>query len=124
MHEILGRTSGNVAEVRFDESIDAADMAALSREIDALIERHGKSRLLWDLSALREGDARVLFEPGTLEVPNAAKVERVALIVSEETPGLSSPPSGPLPCFESAETGIFSADKRSTAMDWLAAEPE
>lgn len=121
MHEILGRSAGNVAEVRFRESIDTADIATLNRELDALIERYGKSRLLWDLSEIREGDASMLFQPGTLEIPHAGNVERVALIVGPEISGLSSRPSGPLPGFEAAETGVFTTDTRSKAMDWLTA---
>lgn len=121
MHEILGRSAGNVAEVRFRESIDTADIATLNRELDALIERYGKSRLLWDLSEIREGDASMLFQPGTLEIPNAGNVERVALIVGPEISGLSSRPSGSLPGFEAAETGVFTTDTRSKAMDWLTA---
>lgn len=121
MHEILGRSSGNVAEVRFGESIDAADLAALGDELAALIERHGKRRLLWDLSALREGDASVIFEPGVLEVPGADRIDRVALVVGADVPGLAARPSGPIPPFDDAEVEVFAAESRHAAMDWLVA---
>jgi hypothetical protein len=121
MHEILGRSSGNVAEVRFGESIDAADLAALGDELGALIERHGKRRLLWDLSAVREGDASVIFEPGVLEVGDAGRVERVALVVGADVPGLPAQPAGPLPPFDAAQVEVFAAEARDAAMDWLVA---
>ena len=121
MHQILGRTSGNVAEIRFGESVDAADLAALGEELDALIERHGKSRLLWDLSDLREGDASVIFERGVLEIPHSDRVERVALVVGPDVPGLPARPSGPVPPFDDAEVEVFAKEARSAAMDWLVA---
>jgi hypothetical protein len=41
MHRILGRSSGNVAEVHFGASLDAADLGSLGDELEALIGRHG-----------------------------------------------------------------------------------
>lgn len=119
MHRILGRSSGDIAEIRFGRSVDAQDLAVLGEELEALIERHGKSRLLWDLSALREGDAGLLFEAGVVEVPHAERVERVALVTGPEVPGVAARPEGPMPPFDGAELRVFAAEGRTAAMDWL-----
>jgi pimeloyl-ACP methyl ester carboxylesterase len=63
----------------------------------------------------------VIFEPGVLEVAHPERVERVALVVGPDVPGLPARPEGPVPPFDQAEVQVFASEARHAAMDWLVA---
>jgi hypothetical protein len=114
MHRILGRSSGNIAEFELSEALSPEDYAALVRKIEALIEAHGKSHLLWDLTGLEQSDFNALWDEATFAVDHAGEVKRIALVASDEWGEWSDRVLDP---FENAEVCRFSDPEQ--AMRWL-----
>ena len=79
MFKVLGRTAGELVDISVEEKLTPEDFVALRRQLDPLIEEHGKLRLLFDLRRLDEFEGEALWDESSFE-PHTA-VERIALVV-------------------------------------------
>jgi hypothetical protein len=116
MHRILGRTSGNIAEIEMSGALTPEDYASLVDEMESLIADHGKTRILFDLSDLEASDFEALWDEATFDVAHAGEIHRIALVGEPEWKDWTQ---RVMPPFEEAEIAYFPPDALEKAMDWL-----
>lgn len=116
MIEKLQPEKDNVAAFRLTGKLHDEDYKEFVPEIEALIERHGKIRLLLQLEHFRGWNLHAAWDDVTFGIRHFRDLERIAVVGDPAWEKWMVKLSKP---FSSAKIKFFPADEMIAAWDWL-----
>lgn len=116
MIEKLQPEKGNVIAFKLSGKLHDEDYKGFVPEIEALIERHGKIRLLFLLQNFQGWDLHAAWDDIIFDIKHYRDLERIALVGDQAWKKWMVILSKP---FTAAETRFFPGDEIDAAWDWL-----
>ena len=116
MIEKLQPEKGKVIAFRVSGNLHDADYKAFVPEVEALIEREGKIRLLMLFEAFHGWDLHAAWDDMAFGIKHNQDLERIAMVGDKVWEKWMAKLSKP---FCSAEVEFFPADEIDAAWDWV-----
>jgi len=107
---------GKTLEVHAGEKLTQADYQQLVPRFEALVQRHGKLRLLFDMSGFHGWDAKALWEDLKFDAKHFNDLERIAMVGEKKWQEWMSTFCKP---FTTATVKYFDKNEMSEARAWL-----
>ncbi len=117
--ELFEKVQGKVLEVDLSGKLTKEDYAEFVPEIERLIEKHGKIRILILMRDFHGWDAAALWEDLKVGVKHFADIERVAMVGERKWQKGMAVFCKP---FTTAEVRWYEADELDRARDWVSEE--
>jgi hypothetical protein len=116
--QLTEEQEGKLLEVRASGKLSKEDYAQFRPELERLISRHGKIRILFEMEDFHGWSAGALWEEIKLDVKYSADVERVAIVGEKKWQQELAKFAKP---FTSAEVRYFDRENSVQARAWAAA---
>jgi hypothetical protein len=116
--QLTEEQEGKLLEVRASGKLSKEDYAQFRPELERLISRHGKIRILFEMEDFHGWSAGALWEEIKLDVKYSADVERVAIVGEKKWQQALAKFAKP---FTSAEVRYFDRENSVQARAWAEA---
>jgi hypothetical protein len=114
--EVEEKDSGKILEVRVTGKLVHQDYEQFVPKFDRLVERHGKIRLLFEMSDFHGWELQAAWDDLKLGVKHFADIERIAMVGDKNWEKLMATFCRP---FTKAKIRYFESDTIAEARDWL-----
>jgi hypothetical protein len=113
---LIEMEDGKTLEAHAGEKLTKADYQELVPRFEALVQRHGKLRLLFDMSGFHGWDARALWEDMKFDAKHFNDLERIAMVGDRKWQKWMRAFCKP---FTTAEVRYFDQTEIAEARSWL-----
>lgn len=109
--------TGNIAEVEISGKLSKEDYEIFVPLIESLIEKHGKIRILFEMTDFHGWDAGALWEDVKFDAKHHAHIERIAFVGDKKWEEWMAKICRP---FTSAGIKYFDVSETDAAREWIA----
>ncbi len=116
MHQFLPETHDDLIALELSGKLDAADYKDILPVLEAAIERHGKIRLLWEMTDFEGWTLGGLWEDGQFDVRHSENFSKIAMVGEKHWQEWMTQA---IKRFTPAEVRYFESGFRADALAWL-----
>jgi hypothetical protein len=110
--------SGNFVRIKAPEKLKADDFREITPQVDSILARHGKIRLMVDFSAFKGWENMEAFENHISFIKNHyQKIDRIAVVVGHEWQRWLA---GAIKVFLHLNMRVFDKKHEDEALRWIA----